>query len=235
MKILGKVRRDLRRAARADKARVLARFFKTGPGEYGEGDRFIGVAVPDIRRVVKRYAESVALVEILKLLRSAIHEDRLCALLMLVRKYDEGDDMTRGRIYRAYIKNTRCVNNWDLVDLTAPNIVGAWLWGRPKRVLTKLARSRSVWERRIAMLATFYDIRHRQPAEAIRIAKMLLSDEHDLIHKAVGWMLREVGKRCSVVVLEKFLQKHGRRMPRTALRYAIERFSETKRKAYLRA
>lgn len=233
MTIQGEVQRALRRAARPARARASARYFKTGKGQYAEGDRFLGVTSGDIRVVAGMYAHSTPLVRMTALLHSPWHEIRQCAVLMMVRKYEKGDDVARAQVYRAYLRNTRYINNWDLVDLSAPRIVGAWLDGKSKRVLTRLARSRSVWERRIAVLATFYDIQHGRPKEALRIAIMLIKDEHDLIHKAVGWMLREVGKRCSMEELELFLRKYRRRMPRTTLRYAIERFPEAKRKAYL--
>lgn len=232
--MLAEVRTDLRRQSRPAKAKILSGFFKTGKGQYGEGDRFIGVVMPDIRRVVLRFADELSFSETMQLSVSPIHEERMCALLILVRKFQRGDAILRKKIYHAYLNNARYINNWDLVDLTAPQIIGAYLDERSKTVLTKLAKSKSLWERRIAVLSTFYYIYQGKSSETLKIARILLKDEHDLIHKAVGWMLREVGKRCSVQELEKFLQKNAGRMPRTMLRYAIERFPENQRQAYLK-
>jgi len=229
---LREIRQALRRVGNARDAKIFQSFFKTGPGEYGEGDVFIGVRVPKIRALV-RAAGDVPLVTVRALLRSRIHEERLFALLVLVRAVQRGDEAARGRIYRLYLASTRHINNWDLVDSSAEHIVGGWLEGRSRAPLRPLARSRSLWERRIAMLATFHFIKQGDPADALAIAALLLDDEHDLIHKAVGWMLREVGKRCSVAALESFLRKHHARMPRTMLRYAIEHFPEAKRRRYL--
>jgi len=227
-----KIQKYLRRFASKEKAKLLQGFFKTGPGQYGEGDIFLGVMVPNIRRTVKEFADA-PLPEVRKLLRSSYHEERLLALLLLVRKFEKGDDGARKRIYTLYLKNTKYINNWDLVDLSAPKIVGPYLDGRSRSLLYRFVRSKSLWERRIAILATFAYIRKSDFADALALAEMLLEDKQDLMHKAVGWMLREVGKK-DIAVLERFLKKHHRAMPRTALRYAIERFPEAKRQKYLK-
>lgn len=210
---------------------ILSRFFKTGPGQYGEGDRFIGVKVPVTRKVAKEF-RSLPLAEAENLLHSEIHEKRLLALVILVGQFEKGDDATRKLIFDLYLANTRHVNNWDLVDLSAPQIVGGYLETRSRKPLDRLSKSKSLWERRISILATHWGIRHGDFVDTIKIAEKLLGDKEDLIHKAVGWMLREVGKR-DVAVLEEFLGKHCRTMPRTMLRYAIERFPDEKRLSYL--
>jgi 3-methyladenine DNA glycosylase AlkD len=230
--IVASIRRELRKYRSEEKANVLRRFFKTGPGEYGEGDVFIGVMVPHQRAVAAKFYKATTVPELLELLRSPVHEERLTSLIMLVRKFTIGSDDEKRRIYEAYRKNTRYINNWDLVDLTAQHIVGAYLEGRDKKPLYKLARSADLWERRIAMLSTFHYIRKDKFDEAIRIAGMLVADEEDLIHKAVGWMLREIGKR-DITAEERFLDLHARSMPRTMLRYAVERFSRKNRDRYL--
>jgi 3-methyladenine DNA glycosylase AlkD len=227
------IRAELRALSDPAKAVGLRRFFKTGPGEYGEGDRFHGVVVPKIRRVVKGHRND-ALGAVLKLLHSAYHEERLTALLILVEQYRRGDSARKQEIYELYLASTSYINNWDLVDLTAPRIVGAHLTGKDTSVLTRLALSQNLWERRIAMLSTSHFIYHGDSREALRIAELLLHDSHDLIHKAVGWMLREVGKRCSAETERRFLDKHAATMPRTMLRYAIEHFPEKMRQHYLR-
>jgi 3-methyladenine DNA glycosylase AlkD len=227
------IHHDIRRLADPEKAKILQRFFKTGPGQYGEGDVFAGITVPVTRKLVRKYRD-ISLGDAVELLQSPVHEERLLALLILVEKCRRGDDATRKRIYGLYLKNTRCINNWDLVDLSAEHIVGAWLADRDKEKLYRLARSKSLWERRIAILATFHDIKRGNPDHTLALADVLLADRHDLIHKAVGWMLREAGKRCSPDTLRDFLRTRYRRMPRTMLRYAIERFPEAERKDYLR-
>jgi 3-methyladenine DNA glycosylase AlkD len=229
---LQNVHAEVRRLADPEKAKLLQRFFKTGPGQYGEGDVFAGITVPAIRKLVGKYRD-ISLGDTVKLLQSPVHEERLLALLMLVEKCRRGDDATRKRIYGLYLKNTRFINNWDLVDLSAGHVVGAYLDGTDRAPLYRLARSKSLWERRIAILATFYDIRQGRPDHTLALADELLSDRHDLIHKAVGWMLREVGKRCSPDTLREFLRTRYRAMPRTMLRYAIERFPAGERAAYL--
>jgi 3-methyladenine DNA glycosylase AlkD len=213
-------------------AAILARFFKTGPGQYGEGDRFIGVKVPVIRQVAREF-QALPRAQVECLLHSKVHEDRTLALVILVGQFIKGDDATRKRIYDLYLANTRHINNWDLVDISAPQIVGGYLEGRNRKPLYRLAKSASIWERRISILANLWFIRRSGYADTLRIAEQLLTDKEDLIHKAVGWMLREVGKR-DVAVLEQFLGQHWRVMPRTMLRYAIERFPDEKRRAYLK-
>jgi len=226
------IREKLYGLADKEKAEGLQRFFKTGPGEYAEGDRFIGVRVPQIRQLVRAYPET-SLKDIKLLLHSSIHEERLLGLLLMVHQYQRGDMALRQTLYELYMASTDVINNWDLVDVTAEHIVGAWLFERSRKPLYKLAGSQSLWERRIAIIATFHFIRKNEFAETLKLAEVLRDDEHDLIHKAVGWMLREVGKR-EQQVEEAFLQKHYREMPRTMLRYAIERFPEGLRQNYLK-
>ncbi|KPJ53450.1 DNA alkylation repair protein [candidate division TA06 bacterium DG_24] len=226
------IRKRLRVLRDREKAKILKRFFKTGPGEYGEDDVFLGIKVPQLRRLAKEYA-GIPLKEIERLLRSPIHEERLLALLLLVRTYAEAAEPGKEKIYRLYLRNTRSINNWDLVDTSAEHIVGAFLMDKNKRPLYDLAKSSDLWERRISIMSTFHFIKHGEFSHTLTIAGILLSDEQDLIHKAVGWMLREVGKR-HLATEEKFLDKHYRMMPRTMLRYAIERFPERKRQRYLK-
>jgi 3-methyladenine DNA glycosylase AlkD len=226
-----RVQTRLRSLADPGFAAVSTRFFKTGPGEYGDGDVFIGVRVPAIRKVAKEF-KGLHLPEVESLLHSEIHEERLFALVILVLQFEKGNDATRKRIYDLYLANTQHINNWDLVDLSAPQIVGGYLESRSRKPLYRLAKSSSLWERRICILATFHFIRQGDFADTLTIAESQLGDQEDLIHKAVGWMLREVGKR-DLATLEGFLGKHCRAMPRTTLRYAIERFSEEKRLGYL--
>jgi len=213
-------------------ARVLRRFFKTGPGEYGEGDTFVGIKVPPLRQLAREY-QQLDLVEAETLLRSSIHEDRMLALLILVRQFAKSDDTRKQNIYELYLRNTTHINNWDLVDASAEHIVGGFLASRGREPLDRLAMSALVWERRISIMATFHFIKRGEFADTLRIAALLLQDRHDLIHKAVGWMLREIGKR-DLVTEEGFLRIYYRRMPRTMLRYAIERFSEERRQQYLK-
>jgi len=227
-----KIRRKLQQLGSKDKAKVLQKFFKTGPGEYGEGDVFIGIRVPDLRRLVKEY-QDITIKEVVQLLSSMIHEERFFALLILVSKYSKGDETVKKRIYELYLQNTQFINSWDLVDGSAQHIVGAYLMDKGKKPLYLLAKSKNLWERRIAILSTFHFIKHDNYAETLKISKILLSDEQDLIHKAVGWMVREIGKR-HMLTEEIFLKKHYKRMPRTMLRYAIEKFPESKRQKYLR-
>jgi 3-methyladenine DNA glycosylase AlkD len=208
------------------------RFFKTGPGEYGEGDVFRGIKVPTLRKLVKKYKD-ISIDDTVSFLMSAYHEDRLLALLLLVQKFNQADEEVRGNLFDLYINNTRFINNWDLVDSSAPQIVGAHLENRKKSILSRFAKSEDLWERRIAILATHYYIKKGNFKETLKLAKILINDPEDLIHKAVGWMLREVGK-CNLQCEEAFLQAHYRHMPRTMLRYAIERFPEKKRQRYLK-
>lgn len=226
------IRGELRSAADAAKAAVLKSFFKTGPGEYGENDRFHGVPVPGVRKVVQAHLD-IPLSEVRKLLCSPYHEERLAALLILVDQYRRGDRSRRKRIFDFYLSNTARINNWDLVDLSAPHIVGGHLFGRKTSILTRLARSDNLWERRIAILATHYFIRQGDGRETLRLAGLLLGDPHDLIHKAAGWMLREAGKRCSMEDVCGFLDANAAVMPRTMLRYALERFPRDLRFRYM--
>lgn len=212
-------------------AEHLQRFFKTGKGQYGEGDRFLGIRVPTLRAQVKEHP-AIPLPQLRKLLRSDWHEERLFALLAMVRHFERSNEDGRAAVYAMYLKNTRYINNWDLVDLSAPNIIGAYLADKDKSPLYVLAASESLWERRIAMLATFAFIRQKQFDHALKIARILRDDTHDLIHKAVGWMLREIGKR-DLAAEKKFLDSHAARMPRTMLRYAIEKFSAPQRRLYM--
>jgi 3-methyladenine DNA glycosylase AlkD len=230
--VSAKIQQELESLADPRHAAILQRFFKTGPGDYGEGDRFRGIRVPVLRKLARKYrhlpraaAES--------LLPSSFHEDRLLALLLLIDRYYRGDDAVRGGIHRFYLEHTGWVNNWDLVDASAPHLVGHYLQERPKGLLARLAASGILWERRMAIIATFHFIKRGDLDETFRIAASLLGDPEDLIHKAVGWMLREAGKR-DVTAAEAFLRAHYRRMPRTMLRYAIERFPEARRQAYLK-
>jgi 3-methyladenine DNA glycosylase AlkD len=206
-------------------------YFKTGPGQYGEGDAFLGLRVPTLRALVRKYRD-IPYTDAVKLLRSEWHEERLLGVLLLVSSYERGDERQRARIHREYLKNAKRINNWDLVDSSAPQVVGAHLTSANVGLLVKLARSKNLWERRIAVIATQYFIRKGEFRPTLTIAELLIDDREDLIHKAVGWMLREVGNR-DREVLDTFLSKRYARMPRTMLRYAIERHPEKLRKAYL--
>jgi 3-methyladenine DNA glycosylase AlkD len=225
--------KELESLADPKQAVNLQRFFKTGKGEYGEGDVFLGIKVPIQRSVAKKYKD-LSLAGIQQLLNSKIHEHRLIALLILMQKYDTAEENARKQIFEMYLKNTNHINNWDLIDLSAPNIVGNYLLDKDRAILYKLAKSNSIWEKRISMLATFEFIANKETKDALAIAEILVNDEHDLIQKAVGWMLREVGKRVSQTEEEKFLRKHYKKMPRTMLRYAIERFDDNKKEFYMK-
>jgi 3-methyladenine DNA glycosylase AlkD len=231
--ILKNLREELNLYASPQKAEGLKRFFKTGKGQYGEGDIFLGIQVPDSKKIVRKYA-GISLDDLMSLLSSKIHEERLIALLVMVEKSRLADDAGKETLYKKYLENTQYINNWDLVDLSADKIVGSYLFDKPKDVLYSLAASENLWERRIAILATYDFIKKGSCEETLKIAKIMLNDRHDLIHKAVGWMLREVGKRCSQAALEEFLLENYKQMPRTMLRYAIERFTETLRLQYLK-
>jgi 3-methyladenine DNA glycosylase AlkD len=228
---LSDLKKELAAAADPERARILAWFFKTAKGQYGYGDRFIGVTVPVQRKIARRYTH-LPLKQVARLLASRTHEHRLTALEILVAQYERGDATQKQAIFDFYLKSTGRVNNWDLVDGSAPGIVGAHLVARSRRVLYRLAKSENLWERRIAMVCTMTLIRSGDLGDAFAIAKILLKDEHDLIHKAVGWMLREAGKR-SQTELVRFLKRNYPAMPRTALRYAIERFPIAERKRML--
>ena len=239
---LKNLEKDLLKLKNKEKAKNLAWFFKTGKGDYGEGDVFLGITVPETRKLAKKYGE-LTLPEIEKLLKSKYHEARLCALLLLVHQYRKTKiERNKKEIFDFYLKNTVYINNWDLVDLSAGYIVGDYLIDKnhstklmaSRKILKKLAKSKNLWERRIAMIATFAFIYQGEYKDTFQIAEILLEDKHDLIQKAVGWMLREVGKRVSEKELENFLKKYAKKMPRTTLRYAIERFPEPKRQMYLK-
>lgn len=227
-----KLRKELYLHKNPVKAKILSGFFKTGRGEYGENDKFLGVVVPIIRKIVRKY-NNLDQREIDILIKSKFHEERLVALLILVEKFHEALEDERAQIFDYYLENTRYINNWDLVDLTAPHIVGSYLFNKEKKILHQLAKSKNLWKRRISIIATFYFIRNGDGDETLKISRILLHDKHDLIHKAVGWMIRELGKRVSLQKEEEFLDKHAKEMPRTMLRYAIERFPEKKRRKYL--
>ncbi|PIP51398.1 DNA alkylation repair protein [Candidatus Berkelbacteria bacterium CG23_combo_of_CG06-09_8_20_14_all_33_15] len=223
---------ELKLLANSMQAKNLQRFLKTGKGEYGEGDVSLGIKVPQIRSIVRKYWKETNLKVAEELLHSKYHEMRMCALLILVERYKKIAS-EREKIFRIYIASAKYINNWDLVDLTAPQIVGGYLADKPKTILYQFAKSKNLWERRIAILTTFNYIYQGESQETIKIARILLHDPHDLIHKAVGWMLREVGKRVDEKILTNFLDKRYKEMPRTMLRYAIEKLSEKKRKYYL--
>jgi 3-methyladenine DNA glycosylase AlkD len=225
------ISKRLQKMGNKEDAKFLQRFFKTGVGQYGEGDVFLGIRVPALRNLAKE-CKALPPEKVLPLLRCPYHEERLFALISLVNTFAKDDETIQKKIYDLYLANTRYINNWDLVDLSAPNIVGAYLLTKNRKPLYQLAKSKSLWERRIAVLATFYFIKNNQFTDSLKIAAILLHDKEDLIHKAVGWMLREIGKR-DIEYAETFLQKHCRVMPRTMLRYAIERFTPAKRRKYM--
>lgn len=231
MPMLTQLKEDMETLADPEKAKILSRFFKTGKGQYGEGDVFLGIVVPKQRTVAKKYS-GLPLRDIGRLLTGEIHEHRLVALIILANAYKNADTEDRERIVDFYLKQARNVNNWDLVDLSAPNILGEYLLNKDRAVLYRLAGSKNLWERRIAIMSTFAFIRKNDFKDTLRISELLLNDSHDLIHKAAGWMLREVGKR-DLKAEEDFLERHYSLMPRTMLRYAIERFGAEKRKMFL--
>ena len=230
--MLNKIKQDLQKLQNEEKAKILSRFFKTGKGQYGEGDVFLGITVPDQRKVAKKYT-NINLQYLPNLLSNKIHENRLIALLILVEKFNTANEQNKKDIVNFYLKNTKYINNWDLVDLSADKILGAYLLEKDKSILYKLSKSNNLWERRIAIISTFYFIRNNKFEDTLKIAEILLNDKHDLIQKAVGWMLRELGKR-NQNIEEEFLKKHYKKMPRTMLRYAIERFDENKKEFYLK-
>ncbi|MGY4884943.1 MAG: DNA alkylation repair protein [Nanobdellota archaeon] len=233
--MLNELKKEINEAKNPEQAKNLQRFFKTGKGQYGEGDIFLGIKVPVTRKIVKKYWKYISLKDIQELLNSKFHEERLIGLLILVEAYKKSkkDKMKQREIYEFYLKNTNRINNWDLVDLSAHKIVGDFCSIEGTEILKMLAKSDNLWERRIAIISTAAFINKRIFGETLAISDMLMNDKHDLIHKAVGWMLREVGKR-NVEVLEIFLKDRYKTMPRTMLRYSIEKFPEEKRKAYLK-
>ena len=227
------VQKKLRSLANPEIAAHSTRFMKTGKGQYGEGDRFLGIRIPELRRLLKE-CNKLSIEDTLILLRSEYHEERWFALQVLQRKFQRGAASEKKTIYALYLDNTEYINGWDLVDSSAPGIVGVYLEQKNRRILYRLARSRSMWERRIAILATLHFIRRHDFDDALALAKLLLKDKEDLLHKAVGWMLREVGNRDRAAE-RRFLDQYYPHMPRTMLRYAIEKFPEKTRKAYLRS
>ena len=226
------IKKEIKKNADPQKAELLQRFFKTGPGQYGEGDIFLGIMVPVQRSIAKKYKD-LPLKDIKDLLNSDIHEERLIALFILVEQYKKGDEQKKEDIFTFYHLHRKRINNWDLVDLTAHIISGSYLMDKDKSLLYKLAESKNIWDRRIAIMSTFYFIKNNVFDDALCLAQKLLNDKHDLIHKAVGWMLREIGNR-DMNTEEGFLEKNYKKMPRTMLRYAIEKFPENKRLAYLK-
>ncbi len=233
--MLHELKKDLRSFIIPEKAVFFPRFFKTGPGKYGEGDQFLGVTVPNTRIVAKKYA-NLGLEDLEKLLMSVWHEERLLALIIMVNQFKKADEKKQKQIYKFYLDHRARINNWDLVDTSARDVVGGYLYQHQELlpVLDILAESDVLWDRRIAMIATFYFLMKGEPDVTLRIAEKLLNDPEDLMHKAVGWMLREMGKRCDTQVLIEFLDQYAAQMPRTALRYAIEHFDSSTRQRYLR-
>lgn len=224
---------ELRHLGTNEKRIVLQRFFKTAPGQYGEGDRFLGVTVPLTRIVAKKHL-AMPLNEIIELLQSEWHEVRLCALLMMCERFKKGDSATRKDIFNYYIENTGRINNWDLVDLSAPTIVGGYLMDKPRNLLYRMAESELLWDNRIAIVATLAFIKHKDSDDTYRLALKMMNHKHDLMHKAIGWMLRESGKRDDDRRLFNFVDEYRKRMPRTMLRYAIEKFTDEERKYLMR-
>lgn len=226
------LRKTVKEKSNKELGKFLQRFFKTGKGEYAEGDIFAGIKVPVSRKIAMQHLD-LSLKDLQKLLKSKIHEQRLIALLILVEKYKKSDEKNKERIFNFYIENIESVNNWDLVDLSAEKIIGAYLFDKEKNLLYEFAKSENLWKRRIALLSSFYFIQNYHYSDTLKIIKILLNDEHDLIQKAAGWMLREIGKR-DLITEEKFLKVNYKKMPRTMLRYAIEKFPEPKRQKYLK-
>lgn len=231
-KTVHELKDDLRKLGNKTRASFVAGYFKTGPGEYGEGDVFLGVTVPEQRTIAKKYT-AISLSGVQELLKSPIHEFRLTALLILVAHYKAAPASSRKQIVNFYLKNTRYINNWDLVDTSAPYILGQYYAAKNKTALHKLCRSKSVWERRMAIVATYAFIKRGHFKDTLSMAAQLLDDPHDLIHKATGWMLREIGNKDKATEV-KFLDTHAHRMPRTMLRYAIEKFDSITRSRYLK-
>jgi 3-methyladenine DNA glycosylase AlkD len=229
---LRSLQKELLKYSDPKKAESLKRYFKTGKGDYGENEIFVGLSVPSIRTLSKKFKD-LSFSEVVLLLQTKIHEHRLLALFILVDQFEQGDEKMKKKIFQIYLKLApKFVNNWDLVDSSAHLIVGKYLENKPKDVLFRLAKSHNLWEKRIAIISTYHFIRNNNYTYTIKVARLLLNDSHDLIHKAVGWMLREVGKR-NVQIEKQFLDKHAPTMPRTMLRYAIEKFPISDRKKYL--
>jgi 3-methyladenine DNA glycosylase AlkD len=230
--MLKKLKKELEILSNEEKAKIHSRFFKTGKGEYGEGSIFLGITVPVLRKVAQKY-QKISFNELQELLNDKIHTHRFVAIVILVEKYKKGTEKKKKEIYEFYLKNYDNINNWDLVDVSAPHIIGNYLLNKDRSILYKFAKSDHLWKKRIAIISTFTFIRVNQFEDTIKISKILLNDKHDLIHKACGWMLREMGKK-NQKTLEKFLDENIKNMPRTMLRYSIEKFEETKRKEYLK-
>lgn len=245
------IQKDLKKLANPEKAMIFGRFFKTGKGEYGEGDKFLGIMTKPLGELARKYKD-LSFPDLQKLLNGQYHEERSLGIQILLIQFKKGTEKKKKEIFNFYLRNTKKINNWDLVDISAPHIVGESMIqavgrsggqtirgsgdqsvGTGRVILYKLARSENLWERRIAIMATFAFIRENDFSDTLKISEMLLSDKHDLIHKACGWLLREIGKR-DLEVEEEFLKKHLKNMPRTMLRYAIEKFPEEKRQKYLR-
>jgi 3-methyladenine DNA glycosylase AlkD len=224
--------KELKKEKNPQKAKVLASFFKTKKGQYGAGDSFLGISVPKTREITKKYY-SLSLSEIEKLIQNKYHEIRLASIFLLIHKYKKGNLKTKKQIFNFYLKNTKYINNWDLVDLSASQIVGDYLIDKNREILLKLSQSKNLWGKRISIVSTYAFIYQGKSDYTFKIVKILLNDQQDLIHKACGWMLREVGKRVSEIELEAFLELYGPQMPRTMLRYAIEHFSQKKRQLWL--
>jgi len=232
MMTITQLKKDLKSLANPKKAGTHQRFFKTGKGEYGEGDIFIGLSMPNLRNICKKYTD-LSIKDLEELLQSKIHEHRMSALIILNKKFEKADIKDKEKIYKIYMRNYNYINNWDLVDISAPNIPGNWLLDKDKRILYNFAKSKHLWKKRIAILSTLTFIKNNNFIDTLKISRILLHDKHDLTHKAVGWMLRELGKKDQTVE-ERFLKKYYKIMPRTMLRYAIERFEEDKRQKYLK-
>lgn len=225
---------DLKKLGSPKKAQIFQRFFKTAPGQYGEGDKFLGLTTPDIRSVVKKFKGKLSLSEIKVLLANPFHECRTTALFLLYDLYQKATPVEKKKYVDFYLNHTNYINNWDLVDISAPGIIGDYLLDHDRSVLYNLARSNHLWQKRIAIISTLAFIKKGESQDTFKIAEILLHDQHDLIHKAVGWMLREIGKNSGQAILESFLTKHYQVMPRTMLRYAIEKFPEDLRQKYLK-
>lgn len=223
--------KNLKSKGTSKKVEIYQRFFKTAPGQYGHGDVFLGLTMPEIRGIAKQF-QDMELKELQEHLKSKYHEERMASLLIALNKYESSKDDGK-KFFDFYLKNTKYINNWDLVDVTAPKLIGHYLFDKPRDILYKLAVSKDLWEKRISIVSTYYFISKSDFKDTLKISEILLEDKHDLIHKAVGWMLREVGKR-DISVLENFLKKYYKKMPRTMLRYSIEKFPEETRKKYLK-
>ncbi|MEE9525629.1 MAG: DNA alkylation repair protein [Candidatus Woesearchaeota archaeon] len=227
-----RIEQVLKKLENKKQAKLLQGFFKTGNGQYGEGDIFLGIKVPEQRKVAKKYLH-LSIKQVEKLLHSKIHEHRLTALIIWTYQFKEADEKTKEKIYKTYLKNTKWINNWDLVDVTCNRIVGFHLLDRDRKILYKLAKSKNIWEKRIAIVSTgVFIVKRSDFKDTIKISEILMNDSHDLIHKAVGWMLREMGKK-DEKALTKFLDKYHKTMPRTMLRYSLERLSDSKKKFYM--